>query len=184
MCIRIATLLQMVCLMVLLGMSSCADDMNGEYARVPAFLRVQPVSAVQPLNAALNSPGVFCKVTFSANYYHFENNHGQSAQTNRTALDAYGKPDCLNGFIIGTPNIPDLSGVMQPVAFDLACPTCYNETLIQRSLTMNERGEAHCSRCATTYDLNNMGFPKDGPGTHVMLRYHLQYGNDALVVRN
>ena len=171
-------------LISLLGIFSCTDDANTEFARIPAFLRVQPVSAVQPLNAALNSPGVFCKVTFSQKFYHFENNHGQSTQTNRTALDVYGKPQCLNGFIIGTPNVPDLSGVMQPVAFDLACPTCFNEVLIQRSLTINERGEAHCSRCSTTYDLNNMGFPKDGPGTHVMLRYHVQYGNDAMVVRN
>ena len=161
-------------LISLLGIFSCTDDANTEFARIPAFLRVQPVSAVQPLNAALNSPGVFCKVTFSQKFYHFENNHGQSTQTNRTALDVYGKPQCLNGFIIGTPNVPDLSGVMQPVAFDLACPTCFNEVLIQRSLTINERGEAHCSRCSTTYDLNNMGFPKDGPGTHVMLRYHVQ----------
>ncbi len=177
-------LLRFISLILLLLTHSCTEDIGTEYAQVPAFLRVQPVSAVQPLNAALNSPGVFCKVTFSAKYYHFENNHGQSMQTNRTALDAYGKPQYLNGFIIGTPNVPDLSGVMQPVAFDLACPTCYNEALIQRELTINELGEAHCSRCETTYDLNNMGFPKDGPGTHVMLRYHLQYGNDALVVRN
>ncbi len=171
-------------LITLLGLTACTDDANTEYARIPAFLRVQPVSTVQPLNAALNSPGVFCKVTFSTNYYHFENNHGQSAQTNRTALDVYGKPQCLNGFIIGIPNVPDLSGVMQPVAFDLACPTCFSEMLIQRSLTINARGEAHCSRCSTTYDLNNMGFPKDGPGNYVMLRYHLQYGNDAMIVRN
>lgn len=171
-------------LLPLLCLLSCTEDVGTEYAQVPAFLRVQPVSAVQPLNAALNSPGVFCKVTFSSKFYHFENNHGQSTQTNRTALDTYGKPQCLNGFIIGMPNVPDLSGVMQPVAFDLACPTCFNDVLIQRSLTINAQGEAHCSRCETTYDLNNMGFPKDGPGTNVMLRYHLQYGNDALVVRN
>lgn len=171
-------------LLPLLCLLSCSEDANTEYAQIPAFLRVQPVSAVQPLNAALNSPGVFCKVTFSSKFYHFENNHGQSTQTNRTALDAYGKPQCLNGFIIGTPNVPDLSGVMLPVAFDLACPTCFNNALIQRSLTLNTQGEAHCSRCETTYDLNNMGFPKDGPGTNVLLRYHVQYGNDAMVVRN
>ncbi len=174
-------------MLLLLGMSlfsACTDDTNLEYAQEPAFLRVQPVSTVQPLNAALNSPGVFCKVTFSTNFYHFENNHGQSAQINRTALDAYGKPKCLNGFVIGTPNVPDLSGVTAPVAFDLACPTCYAEALIQRSLEMNEQGEAHCSRCETTYDLNNLGFPKDGPGTNVMLRYHVRYGNDALIVSN
>ena len=176
--------LRLFALITLCCFTSCTDETNTEYAQIPAFLRVQPVSTVQPLNSALNSPGVFCKVTFSTNYYHFENNHGQSAQTNRTALDVYGKPQCLNGFIIGIPNVPDLSGVMQPVAFDLACPTCFNEALIQRSLTINARGEAHCSRCTTTYDLNNMGFPKDGPGNHVMLRYHLQYGNDAMVVRN
>lgn len=173
--------------LLLIGMSlfsACSEETELEYAQESAFLRVQPVSTVQPLNAALNSPGVFCKVTFSTNYYHFENNHGQSAQINRTALDAYGKPKCLNGFVIGTPNVPDLSGVTAPVAFDLACPTCYAEALIQRSLEMNEQGEAHCSRCETTYDLNNMGFPKDGPGTNVMLRYHVQYGNDALFVSN
>ena len=174
-------------MLLLIGMSlfsACSEETDLEYAQESAFLRVQPVSTVQPLNAALNSPGVFCKVTFSTNFYHFENNHGQSAQINRTALDAYGKPKCLNGFVIGTPNVPDLSGVTSPVAFDLACPTCYAEALIQRSLEMNEQGEAHCSRCETTYDLNNMGFPKDGPGTNVMLRYHVQYGNDALFVSN
>ena len=174
-------------MLLLIGMSlfsACSEETDLEYAQEAAFLRVQPVSTVQPLNAALNSPGVFCKVTFSTNYYHFENNHGQKAQINRTALDAYGKPKCLNGFVIGTPNVPDLSGVTAPVAFDLACPTCYAEALIQRSLEMNEQGEAHCSRCETTYDLNNMGFPKDGPGTNVMLRYHVRYGNDALIVSN
>lgn len=177
-------LLNILLLLCVLHISACSEDTNLEYAQAPAFLRVQPVSTVQPLNAALNSPGVFCKVTFSTKFYHFENNHGQSAQINRTALDAYGKPKCLNGFIIGTPNVPDLSGVMAPVAFDLACPTCYAEALIQRSLEMNEQGETYCSRCGTTYDLNNFGYPKDGPGTSTMLRYHVQYGNDAMIVSN
>ena len=177
-------LLLLFSLLSIFAFPSCEDDANSEYAQSPAYFRVQPVSAVQPLYAALNSPGVFCKVTFSTNYYHFVNNHGQSAQMNRTALDAYGKPKYISGFIIGTPNVPDPYGRMQPLAFDLVCPTCYNEALIQRSLDINEQGEAHCSRCKTTYDLNNTGFPKDGPGTSVMLLYHLQYGNDALFVSN
>lgn len=164
----------------------CSDDAESAYAKHQAFLRVPTVSVIHPLHSALNSPGVFCQVSFSTTHYHFQNNHGQSASMLRTALDAYGKPLYVSGFIIGTPNaILTASGDLRPVAFDSVCPTCFNSSMIQRKLTIDEDGFAHCARCETTYNLNNGGFPQSSKGqADKMLEYHLRYANDVLVVSN
>jgi hypothetical protein len=173
-------------LFALLLAVGCTGNEETAYARHEAFLRVPTVSVIHPLHSALNSPGVFCEVSFSTTHYYFKNNHGQSASMLRTALDAYGKPLYVSGFIIGTPNgILTESGDMRPVAFDAVCPTCFNAALIQRKLTIDEDGFAHCSRCQTVYNLNNGGFPQSSTGkADKMLQYHLRYANDILVVSN
>ena len=63
----------------------------------------------------------------------------QNATYPLTALAAYGRPECLAGFVIGTPSLPDLNMGQQPVAYDLVCPTCYQHDLIQRSLDFRTR---------------------------------------------
>ena len=164
---------------------SCADDADTDYARHDAFLRITSVSTIHPLHSALNSPGIFCQITFSASHYQFLNTHGRSATLPRTALDAYGEPRYVSGFIVGLPNgMLTASGTMMPIAYDLVCPYCFDSSLIQRRLSLNEQGKASCQRCESVYNMNNGGFPESGPSNLKLLKYHLQYGNDVLVINN
>ena len=166
-------------------LSSCSDDADTMYARHDAFLRVTPVSTIHPLHSALNSPGMFCQITFSATHYQFLNKHGRSASMPRTALDAYGEPRFIRGFIVGLPKgVLSTSGTMMPIAYDLVCPNCFDTALIQRRLTLSEDGKASCKRCESVFNMNNGGFPESGPSKVKLLQYHIQYANDALVVHN
>ena len=166
-------------------LSSCGDDIDTMYASHAAFLRVTPVSTIHPMHSALNSPGMFCQITFSSTHYQFLNTHGRSASMPRTALDAYGEPRCVSGFIVGLPNgVLSAAGTMNPIAYDLVCPHCFNTSLIQRRLTLNEDGKADCKRCESVFNMNNGGFPESGPSNVKLLQYHIQYGNDVLVVNN
>ena len=163
----------------------CSEDAETAFARHDAFLRVPNVSTLHPLHSALNSPGVFCQITFTATHYQYLNNYGRYAEMPRTALDAYGAPRYISGFIVGTPNaVLNHAGTTQPMAFDLVCPSCFNKALIQRKLSISDTGKAFCSRCETTYNLNIGGYPESGPGQDKMLQYHMQYGSDILVINN
>lgn len=59
----------------------------------------------------------------------------------------------LGGLILGTPALDNFSG--QVYAYDLACPVC--DTGSSR-LGIKNTGTASCSKCGTTFDLNNNGF--------------------------
>lgn len=157
-------------------LAGCAADVSEEYSSERAFFRYTSVSTCPPLYQAVNNPGVYCRITFDQSYYHFANTSGVTYSAPRTALDAYGSPRYISGFIVGTPTIPDLNGNFYQVAYDLVCPTCYDEEAIQRSLTLNGGEEtAACGRCGRVYSLRNSGIIlSGGTGSHLK-RYRVTY---------
>lgn len=167
------------------GLAGCGES-EDFYARMPAFLRFTPVSAVPPLNSALNNPGMFCAVTFTSSHYVFTGLDGSVRTYPRTALDAYGKPVCISGFIVGTPALPDMQGGLTCVAYELACPNCDIEASISRALSLTGIASATCGRCGRVYDLNNGGVVSTGTDGHSLYRYRIAYSQttDVVIVQN
>lgn len=166
-------------------MAACTDDVSDEYARHSAFLRVTPVTAAAPLREALTGPGMFCTVTLTPAAYRFTRPDGTAASIPRTALDNYGTPKCIAGFIVGTPVLPGLDGSLAPVAYDLACPNCYEADYITRSLALADDGTAACSRCGRVYSLQT-AVVQQGDKGRGLYKYRLVYAptQDLLTIWN
>lgn len=171
------------------GLVSCTDD-----ADYRAFFRYTHTVTTPPLNAALGNPGTFCTVEFPGRGYRFRQVGGSSQEYNYTpsAADNYGTPEFIAGFIVGTPAYPDMSGLTLPVAFDLVCPNCFEQTSIQRSLSTKSTTEMKCNRCGRVYDLNNGGIvsssTEQNPGGRALFRYRMTYsesaGGGTLIIQN
>lgn len=160
----------------LLPLTGCTDDVSGMYSTERAYFHCPAVMTTTPLYQALTNPGIYCKITFDANYYYYENTAGQSLSSPRTQLSVYGSPQYIAGFIVGTPSVPDLSGNFYQVAYDLVCPTCYDQDAIQRSLTLSTTEEtATCSRCKRVYSLYNNGIITEGDAGSHLKRYRCTY---------
>lgn len=168
-------------LLFCLLLTACSDT-EDYYASEKAFLRFTPVTAAAPLYRALNNPGMFCSVTVSNSMYYFKGADGTSASYPTTALEVYGQVECVAGFVIGTPSVPDLSGSYTPMAFDLVCPSCYEDTYIVRSLSFSDNEELSCARCGRVYDLTNSGIVIEGEEGTKLYRYHLTYSSSADLV--
>ncbi len=117
------------------------------------------VNTVPPLNAAMNSLGIFTTIRYDRNRFLFTDERGNTTPVNATAIAGNSSLQMgIAGFIAGLPNIPELgNSVSVPVCFDLACPNCYSSYNISRSLDLKEGGYAACVSCGRTYDLNNQG---------------------------
>ena len=165
-------------------LQSCDDGLSDLYASFAARFRFAPVTQSPPLRSALNNPGTYCRVTFPAKTYDFRSTDGQTYSVAATALDAILRPVCLNGFIIGTPNIPDANGNFYNVAYDLACSYCHHTDMIQRDLQVDASGLAHCPRCLSDYNLNNGGLPQSGPADRGLYRYRITYQSDIVLINN
>lgn len=182
--------LLLLCLSVFF--SSCTEESESRYARLPAYFRFAPTAAVPPLRNAVRNPGQWCLVTYDARTYRFADLSGGTATYPRTALEAYGRPQSVAGLVIGTPSVPDLNGAFAPAAFDLVCPVCYDADAIERRLVgvaaAPER--LRCERCGRRYDLTNGGVPvetpHDGRRNRSMYRYRLGYNpeGDVVVIQN
>lgn len=172
-------------------LTSCVEDDESPYARRPAFFHFSPVTAApKTLLPALGNPGEWCTVTLSPTHYVFTTPRGLKDTYPLTQLDQYGQPTWVSGLIVGTPVVPEMGASgFAPVAFDLACPSCFEEGGITRAvaITSTTLGRAQCSRCNRTYDLHNGGIVCDGartPHDPRLYRYRCTYNNDAFVVHN
>lgn len=166
---------------------ACDTDSDDLYSHERAFLRVYPVTAVAPLYNALRSPGQWCAITIGTSKYNFSNYQGQTAQLDFTAIvKNYGNPECIAGFVAGTPSLPDLNMQQDPQAYDLACPTCYEQNMLQRNLSFTASEELTCSRCHCIYDLSNGGLLTSGEGTKRLYKYHVTYAeaNNLMIIMN
>lgn len=180
------------CCALLSLLSGCDEESTSRFSQHRAFLRFSPVAAVLVFSAAVHGVGEWCAVTYDANHYHFTNAVGRTAQYPRTALDAYGMPRSIAGFVVGTPALPDLNGRQSVVAFDLACPSCFQTSYVERALSWvtSATGTMECGRCRRRYDLNNGGIvsqsTQDGQQNVPLFRYSAAYSatTDAFVVQN
>ena len=147
---------------LLLGffLASCADDIEDLYA---------PWS-VRFVFSALNNPGQFCQITFPNGKYLFKDCDGKEVTYTPTATSSYYKPyGFLSGIIVGSPAIPDFTG-QTTVAYELACPNCYDNSEIRRPLHFSSISTLQCARCGCVYDLNNAGNEQHGK-SRALYRY-------------
>lgn len=167
-------------------MVACSSDEDSLYAHEKAFLRISPVTAAAPLYNALRSAGQWCAISIGTSTYNISNYSGQTAQINFTALLSYGQPECVAGFVVGTPSMPDLNMSQDPQAYDLVCPTCYENNMLQRSLSFSAEEKLTCNRCQCSYDLSNGGILSQGEGIKRLYRYHITYSDasNTLIVMN
>ncbi len=164
-------------------LSACSDDASALYSNIRASWSYNRVLTISSLRSALSNPGQWCRVTFPNATYLFTDAYGHEEPDTPTGQAAYHSPECISGFIIGTPAVPYLSTGSAAVAFDAACPTCYEEGSIQRTLSFSTSSTLYCSRCRHTFDLNNEGVSSDGGKLY---RYRIQYNEQtgALVISN
>lgn len=172
------------------GLTGC-DDEEDLYAHERAFFRFTPVTGVAPLLTALNNPGRFCRITIGTSTFDFLDAEGRSQSYPQTALIAYGKPECIGGFVVGTASLPDLDMQYRPVAYELACPNCYEDNMLQIATSFKGLEALRCHRCHRVYDLANGGIvteDKDDPTAPTtgrrLYRYRMTYQNDLLLIMN
>lgn len=175
---------------LLLALTSCTgDDVDSLYANIRAFFRYNAVATTQPLYTAVNNPGMFCTITFSSNQYLFTGSDGQTATANATAVQAYGSPQYICGFIVGTPAVADLSTGDALMAFDLVCPNCYDDKSLNLRLSFSGTRALSCNSsrgCGRVYDLDNGGRVSSSAGGRALFRYHASYseGTNTLLIQN
>lgn len=171
---------------------ACGEESTSRFSHHRAFLRFSPVAAAPVLSAAVHGVGEWCAITYDASHYTFTNAAQRTSRYPRTALDAYGAPTSIAGFVVGTPALPDLSGRQTVVAFDLVCPSCYQGAYVDRQLSWEAStpGTLVCGRCQRHYDLNNGGIVSvtkgDGQPNVGLFRYSAAYSanSDVFVVQN
>ena len=171
---------------------ACGEESTSRFSHHRAFLRFSPVAAAPVLSAAVHGVGEWCAITYDASHYVFTNAAQRTSRYPRTALDAYGTPTSIAGFVVGTPALPDLSGRQTVVAFDLVCPSCYQGAYVERRLSWNPStpGTLVCGRCQRHYDLNNGGIVSvtkgDGQPNVGLFRYLATYSanSDVFIVQN
>lgn len=180
-----------LCALLLGLMSACTNDVVSVYAPHPAFLRYAPVPTAPPLLSALNSPGQWCSITYTQLQYTISAPGHASITTPRTALDAYGRPRSIAGFIVGTPSLPESTGQHEARAYDLVCPSCYRSAAISRPLVLSTTTpeRADCPRCQRRYNLGTgaqENAPTDNQSNAPLYRYRLAYNaaQGVLVVQN
>lgn len=178
------------CLLALLAtlLCGCSEDATDMFSHDPAYCRICPVTAVQPLREALTSPGSFCTITFEPTQYVCTRPDGTFASLTRTDEEAYGRPIYRAGFIVGTPSLPDAkTGQFYYLCYELACPSCYKQQLLTKPMELQADETAHCTTCGRTYSMRYGGGLVDGPdGEKLMKRYNCSYamGQDLFIVQN
>ena len=148
-----------LCALVLSVMSACTSDVVPIYSSQPAFLRYAPVPTAPPLLSALTSPGQWCSITYTHLQINISAPGHTTITTPATALDVYGRPRSIAGFIVGTPSLPEATGLHEARAYDLVCPSCYRTLSIARALTLSatapdradcpplQSGHRHAGKC-------------------------------------
>ena len=165
---------------------SCKEDVQNVYTNIPAYFVCKTVSTVAPLNAALNGLGVFATIRYDRGQFIFTDASGKSVPTNATAIAGNSTIQMgIAGFIVGLPALPDMnSGTSSPICFDLACPHCYSQMNISRSMSIDEAGKARCKSCESTFDLNNQGMTVGGPSERGLYRYPITYSGNTVIISN
>lgn len=163
--------------------TACTKEVDNLYANWSVRFVYNQTNTTGPLRSALNNPGEFCLISFPNGRYLFSSPDGQSVPYTPTASVAgYVKPyGFLSGFIVGTPAVADLNG-QSTVAYDSACPNCYENSDITRALHFASASTLQCSRCQCVYDLNNGGHEQSGKSRSLYRYRTVQYNVSTSVV--
>lgn len=168
--------------------AGCGET-ESEYSGYPCrFVFDNSANRSPALASAMNvmSPGIFCRITMTGNYFNFSTNQGLEDEVMMTAIDkevtiilgVYN----VTGIIVGYGN---LNSPATFYAYDSQCPNCYHEGgLLRYSLTMNTDGTAECGSCHRKYDMNNGGIVSSGDGGNKMMRYRAGVAGNVLTVNN
>lgn len=170
-----------------LGLASCDDAAEAEYSSEAASFICRNVSTIAALNNALNGYGEFCLIYADTQHYFFASPSTATQQVNKTQTSLYNSYICLAGFIVGRAGVPDLgSGSSYSLyCFDAVCPNCYRDNDIYKRLAFTDEGSTvTCGTCHRTYDLNNRGIVLSGDKGRKLLRYHLSYAGNVMVIQN
>lgn len=183
---RIWYFVRFVFILSLLGLSSCSEDVENLYSGYLARFTYKYVNTVPPLYSALNSLGVFATIQADRGTYVFKDESGNKTTVNITAEDQNQHYYLgIAGFMVGLPNIPELGATTStPVCYDLACPNCYENLHIQKTLTLEVGGFASCQSCGRVYNLNNQGLVSEGDGGISLYRYRMSYSGNTLMINN
>ena len=165
--LRLARLTALLTACLLL--TACSNDEQQYSTKAKAYFYFSPTTAATPLHSALRNAGMWCTVERkSGRTYTFVSNDGRNTATATSTPQngSYDQPfECIAGMVIGTPSVPNLNGQWKPVAYDRACPVCYDsEAQKVHTLRFGKAGseEATCPFCHTTYDLTNRGISPEG----------------------
>lgn len=135
------------------------------------------------LNNTMNSPGEFCTIRQvqdgDVNKIEMKSNVG----TTRYNFDAITRYFIfgLGGIIVG------LSQTSEPLAYDLACPNCNQQSY---RLTIQSDGNCRCSHCNIIYSLNNYGYIVSTEGNTLhnsprgLFRYRIMWNGTEVSVSN
>ena len=174
-------------LIALLLICSCSkDETYTAYSKYKASFTYDKVMTMTPLKNALTSPGEFCTISLGVSTLNFASlTMSQSDPITDNTL-YYQKYKCINGFIVGMANIPEMNADgLSAVCFDLVCSNCYHVDNVTRSVALQENGMAYCSRCKRKYGLNNQGLVVGGDAGRPLERYHIAYdGSNRMVISN
>lgn len=160
--------------LILIALVSCTTDSDSDlYAHERAFLKFSPVTGVIPLYTAVQNSGHFCTIRIGTNSFIFQGSNDKTTTSYPISAEikGYGTPECIAGFVVGRSSQPDINMQYPLVAYDLACPNCYEQALITRNLSLNAKEELTCSRCHRVYDLTNGGLVKQGDKGCRLKRY-------------
>lgn len=161
--------------LILIALVSCTTDSDSDlYAHERAFLKFSPVTGVIPLYTAVQNNGHFCTIRIGTNSFIFQGSNDKTPTPPypiSAEIKGYGTPECIAGFVVGRSSQPDMNMQYPLVAYDLACPNCYEQALITRNLSLNAKEELTCSRCHRVYDLTNGGLVKQGDKGCRLKRY-------------
>lgn len=168
---------------IAINFTSCNNDtVESTYAKYRAYFRYDNVMTTQPFYAALTGAGQYCSVYVQNKRLYFSS-LTKSDTVSLTAVAYYESFISIDGFIAGLSNVPDMNtGTLPWVAYDRACPNCYENDGITHPLSLKENGFAYCTRCKRTYDLNNLGFLVSGDAGIKMYRYRIAYNGSNLVI--
>ena len=166
-----------------LVLSCSQSDMR--FSSLPARLMVTNTNTIPQLNASLGNPGEFCTIEQRGQSFRFTNLSGFT-EVNRTVMASYQSTYLgLSGFIVGTPAIPEPGEVTQQVVcYDLACPNCYDDFAITKSLRLHVGSLAYCASCQRSYDLSTQGIVAKGDAGKALIRYRVAYSPYTLQVSN
>ena len=122
--------------------------------------------------------GRFLSIRKKDGKLHMKDSDGKKYDQELTAIQSGSFIFGLAGIIIGTPTLDNYDQSIW--AYDLGCPECDSPTTC---LTFGFKGQASCSICNGTWDLNNNGYSTDGK-SRPLYRYPTSLNNGILTVSN